>query len=248
MRKKKVETIVIKSFVLLAVFGMAYRAISQDAATTYPNMAPIEQYLMDRTAEIALARSAAPESISRDAEVLVLGRHGFETAVKGTNGWICMVGRGWGMFDAPEFWNPKIRAASCVNPPAARSTIPLVSMQTKLLLDGHSKVETIAAIKAAFEKKELPALEPGGVSYMMSKSAYLTDSGNHNVPHLMFYAPTKDAAAWGANLPNSPMMGVNYWYFSEQSYPQLLSLPPITVFLVGADKWSDGTPAPSMTM
>jgi hypothetical protein len=248
MRKKKAGTIVIKGFALLLVFGMAHRAISQDAATTYPNMAPIEQYLMDRTAEIALARSAAPESISRDAEVLVLGRHGFETAVKGTNGWVCVVGRGWGMFDAPEFWNPKIRAASCVNPPAARSTIPLVSMQTKLLLDGHSKVETIAAIKAAFEKKELPAFEPGGVSYMMSKSAYLTDSGNHNAPHLMFYAPTKDAAAWGANLPNSPMMGVNYWYLSEQSYPQLLGFPPITVFLVGADKWSDGTPAPSMTM
>jgi len=248
MHKKNVETIVIKGFALLIVFGMAYQAISQDAATTYPNMAPIEQYLMDRTAEIALARSAAPESISRDAEVLVLGRHGFETAVKGTNGWVCMVGRGWGMFDAPEFWNPKIRAASCVNPPAARSTIPLVSLQTKLLLDGHSKVETIAAIKAAFDKKELPALEPGGVSYMMSKSAYLTDGSNHNVPHLMFYASTKDAAAWGANLPNSPMMGVNYWYFSAKSYPQLLSFPPITVFLVGANKWSDGTPAPSMTM
>jgi hypothetical protein len=248
MRKKKVGTIVIKGFALLVVFGMAYRAKSQDAAITYPNMAPIEQYLMDRTAEIALARSAAPESISRDAEVLVLGRHGFEPAVKGKNGWVCMVGRGWGMFDAPEFWNPKIRAASCVNPPAARSTIPLVSMQTKLLLAGHSKVETIAAIKAAFEKKELPALEPGGVSYMMSKSAYLTDNGNHNGPHLMFYAPTKDAAAWGANLPNSPVMGVNYWYFSKQSYPQLLSFPPITVFLIGADKWSDGTPAPSMTM
>jgi hypothetical protein len=248
MRKRKIGTIVIKGFALLVVLGLTYRAKSQDAATTYPNMAPIEQYLMDRTAEIALARSAAPESISRDAEVLVLGRHGFETAVKGKNGWVCMVGRGWGMFDAPEFWNPKIRAASCVNPPAARSTIPLVSMQTKLLLAGHSKVETIAAIKAAFENKELPALEAGGVSYMMSKSAYLTDNGNHNAPHLMFYAPTKDAAAWGANLHNSPVMGVNYWYFSEQAYPQLLSFPPITVFLIGADKWSDGTPAPGMTM
>jgi hypothetical protein len=248
MRKWKVGTTLINGFALLVILGMAYPAKSQAAATTYPNMAPIEQYLMDRTAEIALARSAAPESISRDAEVLVLGRQGFETAVQGKNGWVCMVGRGWGMFDAPEFWNPKIRAASCVNPPAARSTIPLVSMQTQLLLSGHSKVETIAAIKAAFEKKELPAFEPGGVSYMMSKSAYLTDNGNHNVPHLMFYAATKDAAAWGANLPNSPMMGVNYWYFSGQSYPQLLTFPPITVFLISADKWSDGTPAPSMTM
>lgn len=248
MRKTKVSAIAMTSFVLMVVLGMAQQASSQDAAAPYPNMAPIEQYLMDRPAEIALARSAAPESISRDAEVLVLGRHGFETAVKGKNGWVCMVGRGWGMFDAPEFWNPKIRAASCVNPPAARSTIPLVSLQTKLLLAGHSKVEVLEAIKAAFEKKELPALEPGGVSYMMSKSAYLTDNGSHNMPHLMFYVATKDAAAWGANVLNSPVMGVNYWYFSEQAYPQLLNFPPITVFLVGVEKWSDGTLAPGMSM
>jgi len=246
MRKKKVGAIGIKSFALLVVVGVAYQAMPQDVTTPYPNMAPIEQYLMDRTAEITLARSAAPESISRDAEVLVLGRHGFETAVEGKNGWVCMVERGWGMFDWPEFWNPKIRAANCLNPQAARSIVPLASKRTELLLAGHSKVEVIAAIKAALEKKELPALEPGAVSYMMAKSSYLTDSGGHCVPHLMFYAAIKDVAAWGANLPNSPVMAVNYWYLSEHSYPKLQSFPPIAVFLVGVDKWSDGTPAPSM--
>src|SRR5277367_5966574 len=96
MRKKNVGGIAIGSFALLVALGTAHPAIAQDATTPYQNMAPIEQYLMDRTAEIALARSAAPESISRDAEVLVLGRHGFEPAVKGKNGWVCMVDRGWG--------------------------------------------------------------------------------------------------------------------------------------------------------
>jgi len=74
----------------------------------YPKMAPVDQYLMDRTAEIALARSAAPESISRDATVLVLGRQGYETAVEGKNGFVCMVGRAWtAAFDWPEFWEPE---------------------------------------------------------------------------------------------------------------------------------------------
>jgi len=191
----------IKSFALLVVVGVAYQAMPQDVTTSYPNMAPIEQYLMDRTAEITLARSAAPESISRDAEVLVLGRHGFETAVEGKNGWVCMVERGWGMFDWPEFWNPKIRAANCLNPQAARSIVPLASKRTELLLAGHSKVEVIAAIRAALEKKELPALEPGAVSYMMAKSSYLTDNGGHCVPHLMFYAAIKDVAAWVRIFP-----------------------------------------------
>ena len=257
MRKMKIGAIAMKSFALLVVLGTAYlvmsqramsqQAMPQDATTPYPTMAPVEQYLMDRNQEIALARGAAPEAISRDATVLVLGRHGYETAVEGKNGWVCWVGRGWGaLFDWPEFWSPKVRAAECLNPPAARSMLPFVYKRTELLLAGHSKVEVIAAIKAALEKKELPALEPGGVDYMMAKSSYLTDNGGHNGPHLMFYAPMKDVAAWGANLPNSPVMAVNYWYLSEQSYPQLQSFPPIAVFLVGVDKWSDGTPAPSM--
>lgn len=252
MRKRKIGATAIKSFALLVAFGMAHLAVSQqampkDAATPYPNMAPVEQYLMDRNQEIALARTAAPEAISSDATVLVLGRHGYETAVDGKNGWVCMVGRGWmALFDWPEFWNPKIRAADCLNPPAARSMVPFFSKRTELLLAGHSKVEVIAAIKAELEKKELPALEPGALSYMMGKSSYLTDNGDHNGSHLMFYAPSKDGAAWGANLPSSPVMSVNYWYLSEQSYPQLQSFPPITVFLVGVAKWSDGTPAPSM--
>jgi len=246
MREKKVGAFVTGSLALMFVAGAAQQAMALDAATPYENMAPIEKYMMDRTAEIALARSAAPDTISRDAEVLVLSRHGFETAVKGKNGWVCMVERGWGMFDWPEYWNPRVRAANCINPPAARSLLPLVYMRAELVLAGHSKVEIITQIKAAYEKKELPALEPGAVSYMMAKSAYLTDCGGHNMAHLMFYAPVNEVAGWGANLPNSPVMGVNYWYLSEQSYPELKSFPPISVFLVGVDRWSDGTPAPSM--
>jgi hypothetical protein len=240
----------IKSFVLVlaaAYLAMSQQAMAQDAATPYPNMAPVEQYLMDRNQEIALARSAAPEAISRDASVIVLTRHGYETAIEGKNGWVCWVGRGWmAMFDHPEFWSPKVRAADCLNPPAARSILPYAYRRTELVLAGHSKLEVIAAIKSAIEKKELPALEPGAVSYMMSRSSYLTDSGGHNMPHLMFFESVKENAVWGANVQPSPVLSVNYWYLSADSYPQLKSFPPLAVFLVGVDKWSDGTPAPGM--
>ena len=247
MRKKKVHAIAIKSFALLVVVGMAYQAMAQDATGPYPNMAPLEQYLMDRDAEIALARSAAPDAISHDASVIVLTRHGYETAVQGKNGWVCWVGRSWmAMFDHPEFWNPKVRAAECINAPAARSVLPYAYKRTELVLAGHSKPEVIAAIKAAIDKKELPALEPGTVSYMMSNGSYLTDEGGHNGPHLMFYETAKDDAAWGANLTNSPVLAVNYWYISAEAYSQLKSFPPLSVFLVGVAQWSDGTPAPSM--
>ena len=239
MRKNQGPIIV---FTLVIVLGTAHLASAQNAPATYPKMAPIEQYLMDRTAEIALARSAAPDAISRDASVLVLTRRGYETAVEGKNGWVCWVGRSWlAMFDHPEFWNPKVRAADCINPPAARSLLPYAYKRTEMLLAGHSKQEVVAAIKSAIDKKELPALEPNAVSYMMSKSSYLTDDGDHNIPHIMFFQSAKDGSAWGANLTNSPVAAVNYLYLSGESYPQLKSFPTLSVFLIVVDKWSDGT-------
>ena len=98
---------------------------AQAPKTDYPTMAPLDQYLMaDRNAEIALARSAAPEAISGEAKILVLGRQGYETAAEGKNGFVCVVERGWmSPSDAPEFWNPKIRGPICFNPPAARSVL-----------------------------------------------------------------------------------------------------------------------------
>jgi hypothetical protein len=237
----------LRTFTLAAVLFASRPAAAQDAQQSYPTRGPIEQYLMERDAEIALARSAAPDAISHDASVMVLTRHGYETAVQGKNGWVCMVGRGWGgMFDNPEFWSPKVRAAACFNPPAARSVLPYDYKRTELLLAGHSKLEAIAAMKAAIDKKELPALEQGTICYMMSKTSYLTDNGGHNGPHLMFYQTEKDGATWGANLDNSPIFAVNYWYMSADLYPQLKSFPAMSVFLVGVDKWSDGTPAPPM--
>jgi hypothetical protein len=247
MTRNQIRITLLSGFALVAALIASRPVAAQDAKQPYPNMAPIEQYLMDRDAEIALARSAAPDAISHDASVIVLTRHGYETAVEGKNGWVCWVGRGWmGMFDHPEFWNPKVRAAECINPPAVRSVLPYAYKRTELLLAGHSKQEVIAAIKAAIDKKELPALEQGTVSYMMSKDSYLSDYGGHNAPHMMFYETAKDGAAWGANLTNSPVLAVNYWYISAEAYPQLKSFPPLSVFLVGVTKWSDGTPAPSM--
>jgi hypothetical protein len=247
MRKMTLGSIAIKSFALVVLLGTTPHAMAQDATNRYPSMAPTGQYLMDRNAEIALARSAAPAAISHDASVMVLTRHGYEMAVRGKNGWVCMVGRAWGaMFDNPEFWNPKVRAAGCFNPPAARSVLPYDYKRAELILAGRSKIEVIAAMKAATDKRELPAVEPGAICYMMSKASYLTDSGDHNAPHLMFYQTGNDVAAWGANLTHSPIFAVNYWYMSPASYPQLKAFPAISVFLVGAGRWSDGTLAPPM--
>jgi hypothetical protein len=244
MRENTVGAIAIKSFALLVVLGTTYQAMAQDTPTPYPKMAPIEQYLMDRTAEITLARSAAPDSISRDATILILRRQGYETAVQGKNGFVCMVGRGWGAaFDWAEFWNPKVKAADCLNPQAARAILPIFYLRARMVMAGRSKAEIVSAVKAAFANKQLPDLESGAMDYMMSKSSYLTDEGNHNMPHLMFYTLVKDGKDWGSGAAGSPVLSSPYWFFSPKEQPQMKGLPPILVFLVAATNWSDGTPA-----
>lgn len=218
--------------VLMIVLTQSWLAHAQDAKTPYPTMAPLNQYLIaDQSAEIALARSAAPKSISDHAEILVMGQHGYETAVKGTNGFVCMVERAWTTTpDDPGFWNPKARAPFCLNAPAARTYLPITLMKTRLALAGKSKTEMLAAINAAFEQKKLPPIAPGAMCYMMSKQGYLNDHDGHWHPHLMFFRPLTKPKDWGANLPNSPL------FAAEDTEDR------ITVFMVPVAHWSDGTP------
>jgi hypothetical protein len=152
--------------------------------------------MTDQDAEIALARSAAPQAISRDAEILILGRHGFETAVKGKNGFVCIVERSWTSGPDSEFWNPKVRTPICFNAAAARSYLPRTINKTGLLLAGRTRVQMLETIVAAIDKKELPAIEPGAMCYMLSKQGYGGESVAHWPPHMMFYFSQTDPATW----------------------------------------------------
>ena len=233
MNHKLFRTIALRSLALVLMLAAAWQARAQDIKTPYPAMAPLEQYLMEKNAEISLARSAAPESISGDAEIMVLGRHGYETAVKGKNGFVCVVERSWAAgIDDPNFGNPKLRAPLCFNPPAARSYLPITIKKTELILAGRSKAQMFEGLRNAFDKKELPAIESGAMCYMMSKQGYLGDRDGHWHPHLMFFLPEMEPATWGSGLPGAPLIG----FRNTQDR--------LTVFLVPIGKWSDGTVSP----
>lgn len=233
-QRKTVILTVLAILVQIAVPDAIWGVKAQTEKTTYPAMAPVDQYLSaDEGAEIALARSAAPKSVSDGAEVLVLGRDGYKTVVKGGNGFVCLVERSWtAPSDDPDFWNPKIRSPICFNAAGARTYLPITIMKTRLVLAGKAKKEMFASIESALDKKELPALEPGAMCYMMSKKQYLSDAAGCWHPHLMFFVPRVAAEAWGANLPGSPIIGADD--------PE----DRLTIFMVPVAHWSDGTAAP----
>jgi hypothetical protein len=235
--QKKPNSLAVVFLAPVIFAGAACLAQAQAEKAHYPAMARLDQYLaQDENSEIALARSGAPSSISDAAEVMVLRRDGYATAVKGSNGFLCLVERSWGAATGePEFWNPKVRAPICFNPPAARTFAPIFLTKTKLVLAGKSKTEMLQAIATALDKKELPALEPGAMCYMMSKQQYLNDRGKSWHPHLMFFVAGDAAKSWGADLPGSPVIAADD--------PEERA----TILMVWVGKWSDGTPAPQAT-
>ena len=157
MNRNRFAAAAFQVFAMILAFAMPCRLQGQDNKNPYPAMAPVEQYMMDRDAEIALARTAAPEDISRDATVLVMGRHGYEIAVEGKNGFVCLLERSWlAPFGNPEFWNSKNRSPDCYNPPAARTVLPFVKMRTEMVLVGLSKEQIIEKLKAVKAQKEIP--------------------------------------------------------------------------------------------
>jgi hypothetical protein len=216
--------------------GAIVPAAAQNAEKPlFASMAPIEQYRMaSRAEEIALARSAAPVSISGDAEILVLGDHGYETAAKGKNGFVCLVERSWfASFSDPQFWNPSIRGPDCLNPAAAGSVLPANLERTQWVLAGVPRAEMLTRTQSSAVARRVPAA--GAMGYMMSKEQHLSDSDGHWHPHLMFFQPHAALSTWGANLPGSPVLG----HEGDKNETTILFVP--------VAKWSDGTAA-SMDM
>ncbi len=225
-----------KAVVVLSILLLA-GAARGNPVTAYPAMAPAERYQMaDARTEIAFARTAAPPSISADATVMVLGRRGYEVAIKGSNGFVCFVERSWTAgVDDPVFWDPKIRAPNCFNPPAVRTVLPMYLERTKWVLAGVSRAEITARTRAAFAAHRILPPAPASFSFMLSKQGNLGDPANGGpwLPHVMLFVPHGHAPDWAAGLDGSPISGAESLPFEP------------TVLYIPVRRWSDGSPAPT---
>jgi len=214
---------------IVFLLGSIEPTLSGPETSSYPAMGPLSRYLdagaMD---EVTLARTAAPTSISANADVLTLGSHGYATAKKGNNGFVCLVERSWarGLAD-PDFWNPKFRAPTCYNPAAARSVLPRYLERTGWVLAGVPTSEMRARTLAELSANKLMLPEAGAMSYMMSKQGHLSDAVGHWHPHVMFYLANTKADTWGANLAGSPISADDSGIFAKEGSPE-----PIITFFV----------------
>ena len=224
---------------LLALALGTFPAGAAAADAPYPKMAPIEQYLMTyKASEVALARTAAPKLVSDKATVLTLGKDGYETAVKGTNGFVCLIFRSWSNdFDSSQFWNTKVRTPQCWNAAAASSRLPDYLTRTKWVLAGVSKDEMAARTKSGLASHQIHMPAPGAMAYMLSKDQYINDPSPQLgparwYPHVMFFVPATDGSPWGADVAGGAIGSTT----SDSE--------PITTYFVRVPRWSDGTLGP----
>lgn len=209
------------------------------AASRNDTMAPLSRYMMSPQAEVALAQSAAPAAISKKATIMVLGTHGYAVAVKGQNGFTCIVERGWMVpFGRTDFWSVRMQAPTCYNAAASRTVLLYTFKRTEMALAGASKAQIQERILAAIDTKALPTPEPGSMAYMMSKSQYLNDDAKAWYPHVMIFTSMEDSAnagaSWGADRLRSPVV-----FDAQDKMPE-----PWTCFFIPVAHWSDGSPAP----
>jgi hypothetical protein len=204
----------------------------------YRTMAPVAKYLMpDPAAEMAMARTAAPASVSDHATVLVLTKTGYVVGAKGTNGWVCWVDRAWTSgFNDPEFWNWRNRSAQCANPPAVRSVLPQFLARAKWALEGDTREQMAKKAQAAYASHQFTDPAPGSFSFMLSKESYINDEVKGPWrPHVMLFIAQNQLATYAAGFDGSPILGPPPGTFRAYE--------PTPIF-IPVRYWSDGSPAP----
>jgi hypothetical protein len=183
MRNKATLTVIILT-------ALAANASAGDKGSNKNYLPSLEPYLLKEKREIALARSAAPARVSRDAAIMVLTDEGYRTAVEGSNGFVCLVLRSWGnpTFAASATYVPEILVPECLDRKATGAILPVQLFRAKLGVQGTPPARIKEEVQRGFREGRFRRTETVSFSYMMS-AGMTFGSGASGPPHVMVYLP-----------------------------------------------------------
>ena len=183
-----------------AVVGAVSMGVWQVVAGAERSYAPFSEYAMSQESEVALARSAAPESISGHARIEVLTPKGYEVAVKGDGEFVCMVLRGWSAAPDPvATGDARIRGPICFDAVGARTVVPAEELKAKLGLAGQSPAAIGREVAVQYGLGKLPKMEGAAFAYMWSASQRVGPDAGAWHPHMMIYVPYYENRFLGNN-------------------------------------------------
>lgn len=164
-------------YLVLASTALSCVAAGQAPASPAPKfdadapMPPSKSASRER--EMALARLAAPEAVSKGATIWVVGDKGFEVAIAGTTGWGCLVQRsvrgGRGGF-------PR-----CDDPERVATLYPTFFLMEEMRAAGKSANDYRAQLADGYRTGRFHAPRPGAISYMYAQGPI--------PPHVMIALP-----------------------------------------------------------
>ena len=199
-----------RRFTILAIYLFSSVGVPAVYAQN-ANYPPVAAYLMPRDAEVALARSAAPASISGRSTIKVLTQTGYTIDRRGDNGFVCMVMRGW---SAPTYtpeqfrdlvYDAAVRAPICFDPVAAQTVMPYYELRSKLAMEGHPPDRIAQRVESAYARGELPRRDGVSFAYMWSADQHLASGIGHWHPHVMVFSPYYRNPMVGNNEFGTPL-------------------------------------------
>lgn len=151
--------------------------------------------------ELRLALSAGPLTVSRSADVYLMGDTGFRQAMEGSNGWACLVVRAAG--------DKRQLAPHCLNPYAAESVLPAFLREAELQARGMGAEAISAEMTRQFASGELPTPSGPAYAYMLSEGQRIGPQAGKFRPHFMLYMPyvTNEAIGGDPSQMQFPFVG-----------------------------------------
>jgi hypothetical protein len=186
----------------ISAFVLAAMAAATPAAAQEITGRPGPRLQLPRDWEVALARSAAPPSVSATARVWYFAKGTYIVADSGTSTAACYVGRSW-----PEALEPQ-----CFDEEGARTILPMEMRTAELLHAGRSQeaVDREIADGLAAGRYRIP--QRLAMSWMMSAAQVLYSDDGRRVgawrPHVMIYYPYLTAAGVGTGANQDLTAGI----------------------------------------
>lgn len=150
-----------------------------------------------RDVQIRIAKLAAPKEVTDHADIYILGRRGYELAVRGDNGFSCMIER-----EKPDTMEPE-----CYDAEGSATTMKVRSYEEQQRASGVGEQAIEESIKAGYKSGEFKPPSKAGIVYMLSDYNYVLnpETGKiiHFPGHLMFYSPyaTEKTVGSGEGAP-----------------------------------------------
>jgi len=150
-----------------------------------------------RDVQIRIAKLAAPKEVTDHADIYILGRRGYELALRGDNGFSCMIER-----EKPDTMEPE-----CYDADGSATTMKVRSYEEQQRASGVGEQAIEESMKAGYKSGEFKPPSKAGIVYMLSDYNYVLnpETGKiiHFPGHLMFYAPyaTEKTVGSGEGAP-----------------------------------------------